>query len=101
MLAFALYFCTVATVAIPSALGVAVLYWLLGLLGVGESSRVLFSLAYALATPVLPYSTMMYGHQPAAALLLLGFAMLYRARLNDAALRLAMFSSQGSRSDVR
>jgi hypothetical protein len=76
----AAYACTVWAVALPSALAVAALYALLGALGLGAAAAAAFALAYGLGTLAFPYATLFYGHQLTAALLLIGFAILVRAR---------------------
>jgi hypothetical protein len=76
----AAYASTVWSVALPSALAVALLHVLLGALGLGPRSRAFFALAYGLGTLAFPYATLLYGHQLTAALLLMAFAVLARAR---------------------
>jgi hypothetical protein len=72
----AAYVCTMWAVALPSALAVVALYALLGALGLGVGAASAFALAYGLGTLAFPYATLFYGHQLAAALLLMGFAAL-------------------------
>lgn len=74
------YATTVFSVALPSALGVVALFLILGGLGLGLGWRLLLSVGYALSTLAFPYSTLLYGHQTAAALLLGGCLILFRAR---------------------
>ncbi|ACY17431.1 hypothetical protein [Haliangium ochraceum] len=76
----AAYLSTLWAIALPSALSVALLCGLLGALGLGAGARVAFALAYGLATLAFPYATLLYGHQLTAALLLMAFAVLVRAR---------------------
>lgn len=76
----AAYASTVWAVALPSALAVALLYWLLGGLGLDPRGRAAFALAYGLGTLAFPYATLLYGHQLTASLLLMAFAVLVRAR---------------------
>lgn len=71
---------TVWAVALPAALAVVLLHMLLGALGLGPAARAAFAAAYGLATLAFPYATLFYGHQLAAALLLMAFALLARAR---------------------
>lgn len=70
------YLCTLFAVALPSALGVAVLFWLLQTLGIGRRAAVAFSLAYGLATMTFPFATVLFGHSLAAALALAGYAVI-------------------------
>lgn len=72
------YLVTVWAVALPSALGVLFLYLLLAGFGLGAGRRALVALAWGLGTLAWPYATLYYGHQLAAALLCIGFAMLVR-----------------------
>jgi hypothetical protein len=74
------YLATVLAAGLPSALGVLALFSLLGALRIAEGPRAGVCLAYALGTPVLPYATLFYGHALAAALSLLGFALLVQHR---------------------
>jgi hypothetical protein len=78
----AAYASTVWAVALPSALAVALLYGLLGALGLSAGASAAFALAYGLGTLAFPYATLLYGHQLTAALLLMGLAALVRARHN-------------------
>jgi hypothetical protein len=75
----AAYASTLWAVALPSALAVVLLYLMMGALGAGRAAAVAVALAYALATLAWPYSTLLYGHQLAGALLLSGFALLVLA----------------------
>ena len=76
----AAYVSTVWAVSLPSALAVALLYGQLGVLGLSPRSRAVFALAYGLGTLAVPYATLLYGHQLAAAFLLMAFAALAGAR---------------------
>jgi len=79
------YLCTLFAVALPSALGVALLFWLLHTLGIERRASVAFSLAYGLATMVFPFATVLFGHSLAAALAVAGYALLARLRHAPAA----------------
>lgn len=79
-LAVTSFIVTIWTVGVPSALAVWMLYWLLAALGLRPWACAASALAYGLGTLALPYATLYYGHQLAAALLLIGFAILVRAR---------------------
>lgn len=92
----AAYASTVWAVALPSALAVALLYGLLGALGLGVRSRAIFALAYGLGTLAFPYATLLYGHQLTAALLLMAFAVLARARHGQAAPTPALLLGTGA-----
>ncbi len=74
------YLVTVWSVAMPSAAGVVALVLLLAALGVGLRVRLAIGAAYAFGTLAFPYATLLYGHQLMAALLVIGFAPLVRAR---------------------
>ncbi|HSQ66928.1 MAG TPA: hypothetical protein VLM85_27100 [Polyangiaceae bacterium] len=76
----AAYLATVVAVAVPSALGGVMLFSLLGALGVSVTQRAFAAAAYGLGTLAFPYSTMLYGHQVAASLLVAAFALLAHER---------------------
>jgi hypothetical protein len=76
----AAWLATIATVSVPSAAAVVMLSLLGEVLGLRPTWRVLLALAYAFGTLAFPYATLFYGHQLAAALLLLAFGLLARAR---------------------
>jgi len=79
-LAFAAYVSTVWAIGVPSAVSVVALALLLSAIGVGERARLAAAAAYGLGTLAFPYSTLLYGHQVAAAFTLGAFALLVRAR---------------------
>lgn len=79
-LTWASYVSTLTAVAIPSALGLVMLFMLLIALGLRRWHAVALALGYGFATLSFPYSTLFYGHQTAAALLVAAFALLVRAR---------------------
>ncbi|NJN95485.1 MAG: hypothetical protein HC875_15930 [Anaerolineales bacterium] len=81
--AAALYATTFVTIALPSALLGVLLFGFLGRLIQPVAPRVMLVLAYGLATVVFPYSTVFYGHQPAAVMLFGAFYLLYRIRLRE------------------
>jgi hypothetical protein len=83
-LAVTSFLVTVWTVGVPAALAVWMLYGLLIALGIRPWASAATSLAYGLGTLALPFATLYYGHQLAAALLLIGFAILVRARRGPA-----------------
>jgi hypothetical protein len=72
------------TVGVPSALAVVMLYLLLKAFTTWRAVPIVLALAYGLATLAFPYSTLFYGHQLTAALLLSGFALLARAKSDTA-----------------
>jgi hypothetical protein len=76
----AAWLATVCAVALPSAAAVVMLYLLGEVLGLLPAWRAALALAYAFATLAFPYATLFYGHQLAAALLILAFGLLMRAR---------------------
>jgi len=67
-----------AVSVLPVAAAAAVFFKTLLLLGFGRRRSVFWSLALVLATPIWPYSTMMWGHPLAAAALV--FALYCRVR---------------------
>jgi len=75
----AAYLTTLWAVALPSALAVLALAFLLGALGLSAPVRIGGAAAYGLATLAFPYSTLFYGEQLCAALLLFGSALLVQA----------------------
>jgi hypothetical protein len=75
-LAWSAWLMTVFAVGIPSAIAAVMLARLLIAWGIRAGPACAAAAAWALATLALPYGTLLYGHQTAAALLLIGFAML-------------------------
>jgi hypothetical protein len=93
-LAFGAYIGSITSVALPSALSVVALFWLLLLFGIPRRTSLGLGLGYGLATLAFPYATLFYGHQLAAALLLLGFAALVGERKGAVVLgRLGLFAA--------
>jgi len=78
--AWASYLCTLWAVSLPSAIGVVMLYLLCGVLGLQPPLAAAVALAYALGTLAFPYSTLLYGHQSAAAFAFIAFVLLAQAR---------------------
>jgi len=74
------YLGTVFAVALPSALAALQLFALGRLIGLSAAWAAALTLAYALGTLALPYSTIFYGHQLSAALGLSAFALVWRRR---------------------
>jgi len=74
------YLGTVCAVALPSALAALQLFALGRLIGLSAAWSAALTLAYALGTLALPYSTIFYGHQLSAALGLSAFALVWRRR---------------------
>jgi len=74
------YLGTVFAVALPSALAALQLFALGRLIGLSGAWAAALTLAYALGTLALPYSTIFYGHQLSAALGLSAFALVWRRR---------------------
>ena len=81
-LALALYLATLTAIGLPSALAVVLLFRFTARLAVAAPAGACLSLAWGLGTLALPYSTLYYGHQLLAALLLAAFYLLARARLD-------------------
>jgi len=75
----AAYASTVWAVALPAALAVPVLIWLLGALGCPQPARWIAGAGYGLATLAWPHATLFYGQQLSAALSLAGWALVVRA----------------------
>ena len=73
------YLGTVVAVGLPSALAALALFALGRAFGLTAAWAAAATVAYALGTLALPYSTIFYGHQLAAALGLIAFALV-RAR---------------------
>jgi hypothetical protein len=73
--AYGSYLCTLWAVGLPSTLAALALWHLLRAWRLSPTVSAAIPIAYALGTPAFPYSTLLYGHQTAAALLLLGFAL--------------------------
>jgi hypothetical protein len=74
------YLATVFAVALPSALAALQLFALARSIGLSAAWAAALTLAYALGTLALPYSTIFYGHQLSAALGLSAFALVWRRR---------------------
>jgi hypothetical protein len=79
-LALGAYAATVGAVVLPSAAAAVAVAFLAGVVGVSLGWQVALALAYAFGTLALPYATLFYGHQPAAALLVGAFALLAARR---------------------
>jgi len=75
-LAAALYAVSLLTVAMPSAFLGALLFLFLGRILSSLPARAVLALAYGLGTIAFPYSTMLYGHQVAAASIFSAFVLL-------------------------
>src|SRR5688572_2486256 len=74
------YLATVWAVGLPSALATVMVYRLAQVVGASLAPAAAIALAYAFGTLALPYSTLFYGHQLAAAVLVIAFGQLARAR---------------------
>jgi hypothetical protein len=79
-LAMSAWWVTIIAVGVPSAIAVVMLYLMLEAFTGSEPVRMTLALAYGLATLAFPYSTLLYGHQLTAALLVIGFTLLVRAK---------------------
>lgn len=75
----AAYVSTVWAVALPAALAVPVLLWLLGMFGCPRGASLLTAAGYAFATLAWPHATLLYGQQLSAALSLGGVALAFGA----------------------
>lgn len=76
----AAYLATVWAVGLPSALAMVMLYRLASMVGASSAASAAVVLAYAFGTLAFPYSTLFYGHQLAASVLILAFGLLALAR---------------------
>jgi hypothetical protein len=70
------YLATLWAVSLPSAIAVVMLYQMAVMIGATPAAAAAVSIAYAFGTLALPYSTLFYGHQLAAAVLLFAFGLL-------------------------
>lgn len=80
----ALYLCGLVAVAIPSVAGAGAV-WLLARKQSGGNAVVatVVALTYALATPIFPYATVLYGHGLCAATLVIALALVELATPDD------------------
>lgn len=74
---FLLYFGTILSVGLVSALFLRYFWRFLGHVTESRSTRLMVTLGLFAGTAVLPYSTVFYSHVPAMALLFAGFALIY------------------------
>jgi hypothetical protein len=79
-LAWTSWLATVVAIAVPSALAVAFLFSLVRALCVRVAPAAACAAGWGLATLAWPYSTVFYGHQLVAALLVIAFAILVEIR---------------------
>lgn len=61
-----MYIVNLVQSVLPAALAAWILFHILQILGTGKYASAFWSLAYGLGTPVFCYSSMMWGHVPAA-----------------------------------
>lgn len=80
-MANALYPITVMVVALPSALLSVLLYQLVRLVGDNHLWALILSLSYSFGTLAFPFSSMLFGHQVAAAFAFAAFFVLVKVRL--------------------
>jgi hypothetical protein len=81
------YLATIVTVALPAAAAAACLFLLALKLGASVEGAGFAALALGLATPFWCYSTLFWGHAPAAACLLFAFAAAMELRQTGSASR--------------
>jgi hypothetical protein len=81
------YFVTAVGVALPMAVACAVLFLIALHLGSGANAAAFGALALGLATPMWAYSTLFWGHAPAGACLVFGFAFALKLRRNQSPVR--------------
>ncbi len=76
------YILTLFVIALPSALSLFFFLEILKLLGISDEwHRVIITLSYYLCTPAFPFSTILYGHQLAAACSISAFYFLFKIRI--------------------
>lgn len=80
------YLSTLLGVALPSALGVAMLFRIAVSWGAPQAAAAGLALSYAFGTQALPYSTLFYSHQLVAGLSLLALALIVEGRSRPEAL---------------
>jgi hypothetical protein len=95
-LATGAWLATVTAVGVPSALGVVAMLLLAAGLGLSVRRAALVALAWGLATLAFPYSTLLYGHQLIAAMLVAAFALLVRSRGRDGGARVRSLVAVGA-----
>jgi hypothetical protein len=78
------YLSTLWGVALPAAVGVAMLFRIAVRWGASQAAAALLAVAYAFGTQALPYSTLFYSHQLVAGLVLLALAILVEGRESPA-----------------
>ncbi|MBN1356747.1 hypothetical protein JXA40_10845 [bacterium] len=89
------YITTVWSAGVPSALAAVLVYGLFLAFGHPTRRSTGFAAAYALGTPALPYSTLLYGHQLAAFCLTAGLYMAFRIRKNGGTETIPMLALLG------
>ncbi len=90
------YGLTLLVIGLPSAAAALLFYGLVGMLGgVKTGVRLLVTLAYALGTLAFPFSTVFYGHQLAAALLIAAFYLLLKIKKGRTSPHRALFCLSG------
>jgi hypothetical protein len=95
-LAWSSWFVTVIVIALPSALGVLYLLFLLRALGLRAGPAYAGAAIWGLATLAFPYATLYYGHQLVAALLVIAFALVVEIRRGVAAPTIARLIAIGA-----
>ena len=78
-----LHLASIASVALISAMGVMVFLFLASFFTREPRLALLATLAYGFASLALPYATVFYGHQLAASLLLMAFALLFEQKCSS------------------
>ena len=79
-LGWAAWLAIVVAVSVPSAIAAVFLARLARALGLARWAQLTVALVWGLATMALPYATLLYGNQLAAAFLLIGFTLLVEVR---------------------
>jgi hypothetical protein len=77
---YGLYISNIFAVSIPSAISVSSIFILFRMMMLPMGISIGLALAYALGTLTLPYSTMLFGHQLSAALLIISFVLIFHIK---------------------
>lgn len=77
---YSLYLCTIFAISIPSAISVSAVFILFRMMVLPAGISIGLALAYAFGTLTLPYSTLYFGHQLSASLLIISFVLIFRIK---------------------
>ena len=90
-LGWAAWLSIVVAVSVPSAIAAVFLARLARALGLARPAQLAVALVWGLASMALPYATLLYGNQLAAAFLVIGFTLLVEVRAGARPAPRAMF----------